>query len=386
MTVNYGCCTCSSRKTQSQGNGEHAAGSFKIDMHTHIMPPSLPDFSKSHGNPDENGQDWMTLRPHLSSNEDDEESSSHIANGAPLSVSPKVDMFVGDKFFRTVEPNCFDPEVRTAEMNATGVDIQVISTVPILFSYDKPIKPAGALARYLNDHIASVCHGRPSRFVGLATVPLQDVSGSIVELQRAKNRLGLRGVEIGTEINGKTLDDEDFEPFWTACEELDFPIFVHPLGPSETALAMHAILSSGVLVRHPKLRFCFAHAGGAYLPLLGRIQQGYDCRPDLVAHRSQGLSPETYFQSHQQNIWIDSLVHDPDLLEFICKKIGSDRVIMGSDYPFPLGEMPVPGKMLASDKQVAELFSSEARAMMLYGNAMEFLGLQDIFKRYYLHS
>lgn len=157
----------------------------------------------------------------------------------------------------------------------------------------------------------------------------------------------------------------------------DFAIY----RPSETALAMHAILSSGVLVRHPKLRLCFAHAGGAYLPLLGRIQHGYDCRPDLVAHSSQGLSPENYLQSHQHNIWIDSLVHDPDLLEYICKKIGSDRVIMGSDYPFPLGEMPVPGKMLASDQQVNKLFSPEVRARMLSGNAIEFLGLQDIVKK-----
>lgn len=153
--------------------------------------------------------------------------------------------------------------------------------------------------------------------------------------------------------------------------------------PSETALAMHAILSSGVLVRHPKLRFCFAHAGGAYLPLLGRIQHGYDCRSDLVAHSSQGLSPENYFQSHQHNIWIDSLVHDPDLLEYICKKIGSDRVIMGSDYPFPLGEMPVPGKMLACDQQVNKLFAPDVRQRMLSGNAIEFLGLQDIFKKHY---
>ncbi|KAJ5792744.1 uncharacterized protein N7503_008722 [Penicillium pulvis] len=360
------------------------------------MPPSLPDFSKSHGNPDENGEDWMTLQPHQSNDEPISQSDK---------TSLKVDMYVGEKFFRTVEPNCFDPDVRIAEMNATGVDIQVISTVPILFSYDKPVEPAAALAQYLNDHISSVCRDRPSRFVGLATVPLQDVSSSVAELKRAKNVLGLKGVEIGTEINGHKLDDPDFEPFWAACEDLNFPIFVHPLGyelerenknrwgsywsawlvgmPSETALAMHAIISSGVLVRHPKLRFCFAHAGGAYLPLLGRIQHGYDCRPDLVAHSSQGLSPENYLQSHQHNIWIDSLVHDPDLLEYICKKIGPDRVIMGSDYPFPLGEMPVPGKMLVSDQQVNKLFSPEVRARMLSGNAIEFLGLQDIVKKNY---
>lgn len=115
------------------------------------------------------------------------------------------------------------------------------------------------------------------------------------------------------------------------------------------------------------------------MPLLGRIQHGYNCRPDLVAHSSEGVSPQSYLESHQHNIWIDSLVHDPDLLQLICKKIGPDRIVMGSDYPFPLGEMPNPGEMLSSDKKVGELFSSETRARMLAGNAIEFLGLGDMW-------
>lgn len=116
------------------------------------------------------------------------------------------------------------------------------------------------------------------------------------------------------------------------------------------------------------------------MPLLGRIQHGYDCRPDLVAHSSEGISPQDYLQSHQHNIWLDSLVHDPDLLQLICKKIGSNRIIMGSDYPFPLGEMPVPGNLLTNDERVGEMFSCETRARMLAGNAIEFLGLHDMLK------
>lgn len=186
------------------------------------MPPNLPDFSKLYGSPEENGEDWMTLRSHHIPSDGVSDSSG--------TESSKVDMYVGEKFFRTVEPNCFDPIVRMKEMDATGVDVQVISTVPILFSYDKPIEPAAALARYLNDHIASVCRDNPRRFVGLATVPLQDVSSSVTELRRAKSELGLKGVEIGTEINGCSLDDPKFDLFWAACEDLDMPIFVHPLG------------------------------------------------------------------------------------------------------------------------------------------------------------
>ncbi len=147
--------------------------------------------------------------------------------------------------------------------------------------------------------------------------------------------------------------------------------------PCETALALHAILSSGILSRHPKLRLCFAHAGGSYIPLLGRIQHGFNCRPDLVAHKAEGISPTQFLSSRQSNIWVDGLVHDPDLLQYICKKIGSNRVLMGSDYPFPLGEMPTPGDMIANDEQVATMFSEEERSRMLGFNALEFLGIRD---------
>ncbi|KAH8803681.1 2-amino-3-carboxymuconate-6-semialdehyde decarboxylase [Xylogone sp. PMI_703] len=373
-------CFCSKSDHNEISNGGSApSSSVRIDIHTHIMPPSLPDFS-------DDESEWVNLRPH--------ESKDNPKDAL------KVDMYVGSKFFRTVEPNCFDPETRLRDMDASYIDIQVLSTVPVLFAYDKNAVLAARLASYLNDHLASVCLKYPERFVGLATVPLQDVKSSVKELHRAKNELGLKGVEIGTTINGKNLDDKAFDHFWEACEELDFPVFVHPLGyelqkenavrwndywsawligmPSETALAIHSILSSGILARHPKLRFCFAHAGGAYLPLLGRIQHGYKCRPDLVAKNSHGISPIQCLQIYKDNIWLDSLVHDVDLLEYICKKLGSDRIIMGSDYPFPLGEMPIPGQMLTTDITVKKLFSDVERGRMLGGNAVDFLRLEDM--------
>lgn len=227
MTTSRGCLCGLSGHDLDDGhaNGVKTAHqSMRIDVHTHIMPSELPSFPPLDDDvPSDESQEWITLRPH---NE-----REHPANGINGSKAPKkVDMYVGDRFFRTVEANCYDPEARLKDMDETRIDVQVLSTVPILFSYDKPAKQAACMARYLNDHIASVCHEYPERFIGLATVPLQDVEASIAELHRAKEKLGLQGVEIGAEINGRGLDSAEFEPFWTACEELDCPIFVHPLG------------------------------------------------------------------------------------------------------------------------------------------------------------
>lgn len=211
-------CLCGQPTTNGvNGSTAKSHNALHLDIHTHIMPFELPSFPpaedcKANGNASE----WITLRSHK------------VEDGDAASM--KVDMYVGHRFFRTVERNCYDPETRIEEMDRTGIDVQVLSTVPVLFSYDKPAKQAAQMAKYLNDHIASVCQRYPHRFFGLATVPLQDVEESIAELKRAKHELGLHGVEIGTEVNGRGLDCAELDAFWRACEELDMPIFVHPLG------------------------------------------------------------------------------------------------------------------------------------------------------------
>ena len=145
---------------------------------------------------------------------------------------------------------------------------------------------------------------------------------------------------------------------------------------------MHAMTSSGLLLRYPRLRLCFAHAGGAFPSLLGRIQHGYDCRPDLVAFQSGGRTPSEQLLNGK-NIWVDSLVHDPDLLQYLGKKIGWDRIVMGSDYPFPLGEVPEAGKMLSSDDRLTDFLTWMQRAQMLAGNTINFLKLGDGFQKEY---
>ncbi|OJJ45105.1 hypothetical protein ASPZODRAFT_677336 [Penicilliopsis zonata CBS 506.65] len=298
---------------------------MKIDLHTHILPASLDT-------------PWIRFQQ----------------NGN------KTDILVDGVFFRAVQANCFDEAVRIAEMDASGIDMQVLSTVPILFFYDRPGEDVSLLCRQLNEHILSLCQKHPTRFLGLGTVPLQDIDACLAELEYIK-AAGLHGVQIGTTVNQKNLDDSSLALFWSTCERLDLPVFIHPLGytlpceshrwgpywnawligmPCETGLAFLALLCSDTLSRHPSLRIAFAHGGGVFPALLGRIAHGFECRPDLLCTQTTA-TPESVLQ--QGNIFVDSLVHDPDALEFLVKKIGSARICLGSDYPFPLGEETVGG-------------------------------------------
>lgn len=327
---------------------------MKIDIHTHIMPEKMPNWVQKFGYGE----------------------FIHLEHR-----NCKACMMKGDKLFREVEDNCFKASVREEEMHATGVDIQVLSTIPVLFNYWA--KPADGLetSRFFNDHIAETAGLQPDKFIGLGTVPLQDIDLSIREMERCVKELTLPGLEIGSNINGKNLSDPSFFPFYEAASELGCALFVHPwemMGegqmqkywlpwlvgmPAETSRAICSMIFGGVFEKFPKLRVAFAHGGGSFPFTIGRIQHGFDVRPDLVAIDNP-VSPRDYIGK----FWVDSLVHDTAAMKFLIDTMGEDKICLGSDYPFPLGEH-VPGKMIDEmglDQSVAE--------KLLHTNALRWLG------------
>lgn len=294
----------------------------------------------------------------------------------------KACMIKGDKMFRQVEDNCFKPEDRLKDMEKTGVEKQVLSTIPVLFNYWAKPKDGLETSRFLNDHIATTVSKNSKHFIGLGTVPMQDVALAIKEMNRCINELNLQGVEIGSNINGKNLSDKEFYPFFEAATQLNCSLFIHPwemMGqpqmdkywlpwlvgmPAETSRAICSLIFSGIFETFPSLKFAFAHGGGSFPSTIGRIEHGFNVRPDLCA-TDNPINPRHYLKK----FWVDSLVHDPQMLQFLLEVMGEDYICMGSDYPFPLGEHH-PGKLIEEMK-----FNKETTEKLMFKNAMRWLNL-----------
>ncbi|MCF8275484.1 MAG: amidohydrolase [Flavobacteriales bacterium] len=304
---------------------------LKIDMHTHIMPREMPDFARKFGY-----GDFIML--------------NHVEPG-------KANMMQGRRFFRQITENCWNPEIRIAEYEQFNTQVQVVCTIPVLFSYWAKPEDGAEVARFLNDDIARSIEPFKKNYIGLGTLPMQDTDLAIKELQRCKE-LGFPGVQIGSNINDKNLDEPEFYPIFEACQDLGMAVFVHPWNmmgmdqmrkywlpwlvgmPAETSRAICSMVFAGIFEKLPNLRVCFAHAGGSFIPTIGRIEHGFNCRPDLVAIDND-VSPREYLGK----FWVDCITHDADALKFIIDKVGSEKVCLGSDYPFPLGDLEI-GKFI----------------------------------------
>jgi aminocarboxymuconate-semialdehyde decarboxylase len=360
---------------------------MKIDLHTHILPRDWPDLDAKYGY----------------------SGFIRLDHYKPCCAR----MMIGDRVFREITDNVWDAKRRIEECDREKISMQVLSTVPVMFSYWAKAADALDLSRRLNDHIAGVVRNHPGRFAGLATIPLQDPDLAASELERCVRELGLRGAQIGTHVDANphsgridtlNLDNASLQPVWNAAEQLGAAIFVHPWDmfgkermpkywlpwlvgmPAETSLAICSMIFGGVFDRFPKLRVAFAHGGGAFPFTIGRIEHAFHVRPDLVSMENK-TNPRKYLaRADKQKItparfYVDSLVHDAEALRLLLNLFGAERVALGSDYPFPLGEAH-PGKLIESIKEL----SSQEKMRLLSGTAREFLGMDSSHKQHQGHK
>jgi aminocarboxymuconate-semialdehyde decarboxylase len=306
---------------------------FKIDTHAHILPFDWPDLAARTGD-----------------------------KRFPVIVHSdgRHRIYKDDKFFREVWPNSWDTPLRIADYAKFGVQTQVISTVPVMFCYWAAGADALVLHQSLNDHTAQVCAQFPRHYLGLGTVPLQEPKLAIEEMRRCMRDLNLCGVQIGSHVGQWNLDEPALFEFFAAAEEMGAAILVHPwdmMGadsmprhwlpwlvgmPAEQSRAACSLIFGGVLERLPALRVCFAHGGGSFPYTLGRIEHGFQMRPDLVASQNQ-RPPREYLA----RIYFDTCVHDAAALRYLLEVCSSKQLMLGTDYPFPLGEQ-APGRLIQS--------------------------------------
>ncbi len=300
-------------------------------MHTHIIPEHMPNWTDKFGY-----GDFIYLQHHKAG---------------------FAKMMKGNQFFREIESNCWDPELRIKDYAKFNTQVQVVCTIPVMFSYWAQPDDCLELSKFLNDHIADLVVRYPKNYIGLGTVPMQDADLAIQELERCKD-IGLVGIQIGSNINDENLSEDKFFPIFEACQELGLAVMVHPWNmmgfksmtkywlpwlvgmPAETSRAVCSMIFSGIFERLPELRVNFVHAGGSFLPTIGRVEHGFNCRPDLVAI-DNNVNPREYLGK----FWVDCITHDAKMLEYVLDVQGPGKVTLGTDYPFPLGDLEI-GKFI----------------------------------------
>ena len=267
-----------------------------------------------------------------------------LAFGDPLTKS------VNEQQLVDIRPKMQSLDERIADMDRMGIDVQAISVPPYQFYYWADPEVGRQAARDLNDHLAETVAQKPDRLVALGTLPLQNTEMAVAELERCIGELGMRGVEISTRVNNEELSSPRLRPFFEKAEELDCLIFIHPEGfsqrdrlaehyfinlighPVESSLAIGQLIFGGVLDRHPGLKICIAHGGGYVPAYAGRMDHGYHARPDCRVNIAK--PPSEYLKK----LYFDTMVFEPDQLAFLIERYGADHILLGTDYPYDMGE------------------------------------------------
>ncbi len=346
-TNHYG---ATAARTHGRPGRETRPASMTIDMHSHVMVPEAAALVGPH-------IDLSTVP------------LAHFATPATKALNRKQD---ADR-----RPNMVDMAVRLADMDAAGVDLQIIMPPPGQCTYTVPADVAAQAARIINDGLATFCAQKPERFQALGTLPMQDSAASVRELERLMG-LGLKGVQILTTIGGRELSDPAFAPFWARAEALGAVVLIHPNGfthanrmerfyfnnvignPLETTLALHYLIFDGVLERHPALKLIAVHGGGYLASYSGRIDHAWGARSD--AHGDLPHPPTTYLK----RVYVDSVVFTPHQLRGLIEVFGADKVLMGTDYPFDMAESDPVGHVCGAgldDATVAAIAGGNARRL-----------------------
>ncbi len=319
------------------------------DVHAHVFPLELPSFTDA-------GDDrWPVLVP-----------------------GPDAGQIMrGNSIFRTVQPSLWDLPTRLAELDVAGIHTQVISPVPVTLTYWAPPREATEFARCMNDGIAQNVGAAAGRIVGLGTVPLQDVDAAVAELERLIVDLKLLGVEIGTVIGDRELDDPALRPFFAAAERLGAILFVHPMDGgsgiirrsgeiydfgigmlTDTAIAATALVFGGVLEAYPRLQVVLAHGCGSYPWVYPRLR---------LRAQVSGADPED-LDALTRKLWVDALVFNPANIPLLVDRFGADHVMVGTDHPFVPGQLTAAPSVIRSAADL-ELISTDVASGILVHNA-----------------
>ncbi|MBN7819680.1 amidohydrolase family protein [Bowmanella yangjiangensis] len=329
-----------------------------IDMHAHFFPASLPDFAARF-----NSQGWPQV----------------VHKNAE-----QADILIDGKLFRPITHACWDSQKRLADMDKLGIDIQIMCATPVLFAYHRPVEQALALAAWLNDQALELCTPDSQRLKALCQVPMQDIDAACAEVSRCMAN-GHVGVQIGNHVGLKNLDDEGIVTFLHHCADIGAPVLIHPWDmmapermpkymlpwlvamPAETQLSILSLILSGAFERLPRsLKICFAHGGGSFPYLIGRVDNAWKHR-DIVREDCPNLP-----SSYMDRFYVDSAVFHPDALALLVKTMGEERVMLGSDYPFPLGEQVI-GELVKSHDELG----AQTKQRILADNAAEFFNLNQ---------